>query len=213
MSFKDGQFGKLTILKEIRPDIFLCRCACGTELELWRSQLADRIYTNCRKCLPPSKWVRTTDNSAHARVYVTQSGQRKYLRTREMQSYLSMQARCYCDTNPAYETYGGRGIRVCQRWSTGGRGQGFKNFLADMGPRPSGKTLDRISPQGHYEPGNCRWADDQTQYKNQRRWIVAAGGKIGRVESITEVNLRLAKEREEFNRGLTMDREGEDLVY
>lgn len=77
-----------------------------------------------------------------------------------------MKERCYGTTKPEYPHYGGRGIRVCERWLLP-NGEGFRNFLADMGPRPFDKTLDRINPQGHYEPTNCRWADRKVQVANR----------------------------------------------
>jgi hypothetical protein len=72
-----------------------------------------------------------------------------------------------------YAEYGGRGIRVCERWRRGKHNPAaFKHFLADMGPRPSlSMSLDRINVQGHYEPTNCRYATKTEQRYNQRRII------------------------------------------
>lgn len=77
-------------------------------------------------------------------------------------AWLAMRQRCSNPRNPKYSDYGGRGIRVCDRWNV------FENFLADMGERPEGMTLDRINNDGNYEPGNCRWADRLTQQGNTR---------------------------------------------
>jgi len=80
------------------------------------------------------------------------------------QSWRHMKYRCLNPNCSDYKNYGGRGIKVCERWMD------FTNFLADMGEKPEGLTLDRINNDGNYEPGNCRWATWKEQRQNQRKF-------------------------------------------
>ena len=77
----------------------------------------------------------------------------------------SMKQRCYNRNSKKYSIYGGRGITVCDRWLGE---NGFANFLNDMGDRPEGGSLERVDPNGNYEPGNCRWATKSDQAFNRR---------------------------------------------
>ena len=81
-------------------------------------------------------------------------------------TWYSMLARCFNEHTSNYEDYGGRGITVCDRWAD--PENGYDNFLADMGPRPEGFSIDRIDFDGDYEPSNCRWTDSVTQCRNRR---------------------------------------------
>jgi hypothetical protein len=74
----------------------------------------------------------------------------------------NMKQRCNNPNSTHYKYYGGRGIKVCERWMT------FKNFYDDMSPRPEGLTLDRTNPDGNYEPDNCRWVTRSVQAYNKR---------------------------------------------
>ena len=83
--------------------------------------------------------------------------------TPEYIAWRHMKNRCENPKDPGYKWYGGRGIRVCERWRNS-----FEAFYEDMGSRPVGLTLDRIDNESNYEPGNCRWATPKKQAKNSR---------------------------------------------
>jgi len=92
-----------------------------------------------------------------------QAGRHSVNETREYRTWVNMKARCYNPRMNAYEHYGGRGIFVCERWK-----HSFENFLADMGPKPAGLSLDRKDVNGSYEPDNCSWATPYQQTHNRR---------------------------------------------
>jgi len=143
------RFGRLTVVgcvgrNQFDHVLWLCRCDCGNEKQATTSSLRGGRTVSCG-CYSPS---RTHGLS----------------KTPEYKVWTAMVQRCTTAKHQAYKDYGGRGIKVCDRWR-----HSFENFLADMGPRPGkGYSLDRINNNGHYEPGNCRWATQTEQTNNHR---------------------------------------------
>lgn len=100
------------------------------------------------------------------------------VRTRAYKSWAKMKERCLNPKCREYAYYGGRGISVCSGWLN------FRNFYADMGECPPGRSIDRIDNDGNYEPENCRWADVKTQCRNRRSNVVLTF--LGKTQTLIE---------------------------
>lgn len=128
-----------------------CRCECGTERVVGRHVLLD-TRNEQKSC---GCWRRERIALANRTHGMTD--------TPTYDSWQSMLTRCLNPKHREFKYWGGRGITVCDRWRV------FENFLADMGERPDGQTLDRWPDKnGNYEPGNCRWATPEEQSNNRR---------------------------------------------
>lgn len=169
---------------------WVCRCACGTEKtvlqqSLQRALRSDTGGSRSCGCLAIERATR----HGHAAAYRP---------TGEYKAWLAAKKRCGNPRNASYGAYGGRGIRMCRRWA-----ESFEAFLEDLGRKPHPEwSLDRISSEGGYEPGNCRWAPPIVQSRNRRstRWFVFEGqvctiGEVARFLGITRDQAR-ALERE-----------------
>jgi len=165
--FKDmtGQrFGRLVCVAPIptagKSMSWECICDCGTIRIVVRGNLLSGGVKSCG-CLKSD----VSRNSKHGLTNgrnATINGKKRANRIGTYSSWEAMRSRCNNPNNPGYHWYGGRGIKVCERWDD------FDNFLWDMGERPEGKTLDRIDVNGNYEKSNCKWSTPLEQTQNRR---------------------------------------------
>lgn len=127
---------------------WLFRCDCGNEIEAYGCSVRSGTTKSCG-CYKQEVNIRRT--TKHGLSH-----------TLEYQVWAAMRQRCKPVEQGGHPRYGGRGIKVCERWMNS-----FVDFNSDMGPRPKGFTLERQDNDGDYEPGNCIWADWFTQNQNQ----------------------------------------------
>lgn len=156
-------FGNLTVISEIvivqesRPRVKVrVRCVCGSERMIRTEHLTGTKTSNCKSCGMKKAWQTQESFKSHKNITHGQTNSPTHI------SWMSMKRRCYFKDSNGYKNYGGRGITVCERWMS------FENFLADMGNRPEGMTLDRIDPDKNYMPENCRWQTTRQQGYNKR---------------------------------------------
>lgn len=171
VNLRGQKFGRWNIVDRV-ADIngyhhWLCKCDCGTEKEIDGYSLTRGMSTSCG-CFKAENL---------SLLYKTHGQSR---RTAEYNIWGGMIQRCTNEKNDSYPRYGGRGIKVCDRWAGE---NGFENFYFDMGPRPGPEySLDRYpnNETGDYGPENCRWATKKEQARNVRnnRWLEYNGVKM-----------------------------------
>lgn len=150
--------GPYTILEEIGNRL-LIRCRCGVETSIYRTYISyinKKGLQNCIRCKPKKLYIK---NPTTRLTYST---------------WLGMKNRCSNPNNNGYKYYGGKGVRVCDRWK-----ESFENFLNDMGTKPVGMSIDRIDSNGDYEPSNCKWSTREEQNKNRKFKYQRAIDKLG----------------------------------
>lgn len=145
------KYGKWTVIKfkDVHRKLmrYETQCECGTT---GMHVVADLRAGKSRQCVLCHNRENAENNKKHglhkSPIYKVWS---------------SMIHRCNNSKSSVYDRYGGRGIKVCERWHT------FENFLADMGDKPEGLTIDRINNDGNYEPSNCRWVTHKENCQNR----------------------------------------------
>lgn len=167
--------------------LWKCRCVCGTITFVTQGSLHSGGTTSCG-C------SRDTKRGTHG---MSQTVTHK--------SWRSLLDRCLNPNAQAYGNYGGRGIKVDERWQ--GK-HGFKNFLADVGVCPPGRSIDRHpDPNGNYESGNVRWATDEEQQNNTRanHWIEYEGQRKTVAQWSRALGIPVGTLRTRIRRGMSVE--------
>jgi len=193
------RYGRLVVME--RADdragrvAWRCQCDCGTVKVVTANKIQQG--TSSCGCLARESMRRVgLSNATHGHTRGGNSSS-------EYRTWSGMWNRCTNPNSADYARYGGRGIRVCERWDD------FDTFLADMGPKPSPThSIDRIDNDGNYAPGNCRWALPTDQSRNQRtNHLITIGQRtMTTAEWAEEVGLKADTLRHRLAGGMSPER-------
>jgi hypothetical protein len=157
----DQRFGRYLVIAKsdkrtkAMKQMVLCKCDCGTEREVVVGNLRSGLTTSCG-CWKDEKTSKRRKKHG-------------FSKTTMYHRYRSMIRRCYDPLNREFQNYGGRGIKVCNRWL-----ESVENYIEDMGFPPfDTASVDRINNDGGYSKENCRWATKTEQNLNRRRTVIA----------------------------------------
>lgn len=173
------KFGRLEVVSEADSldgrSAWHCMCACGSRTIIRGSDIKTGNTRSCG-CMKKERPSNLKHGQSKTRLYLL---------------WKQMVARCEYPSNTSYYRYGAIGIKVCPRWRYGdGIMSGYECFVADMGEKPTGKSLDRVNNDGNYEPANCRWATYTEQARNKRNNAqITYGGREYTWSELAEIGL------------------------
>ncbi len=170
---------------------WLCCCQCGAT-RVVDGQDLQRAKDATKSCGCYIREVTAKRSIKHGGTAGTVSN--------EARTYYAMKARCYNPKSHLFDRWGGRGIKVCDRWL-----DSFANFVADMGSKPTSKhSLDRIDNDGDYTPENCRWATPREQARNRSSSVLHDGKTLAQWSEETGIHYQTLSNR--LLRGWTLQR-------
>ena len=152
-------------------ELYWCKCECGNTWARTKQLIRDNPDAACRSCtMRASRAARGGEHPTKHPLY---------------RVWLNMLDRCNNPHAQAYDNYGGRGITVCRRWYK------MENFIADMGDKPEGRTLERRKNNKGYSPANCYWATPSEQNRNTRktRFINYKGKKMKMIDAAEQFGI------------------------